>query len=215
MSFNAYPPCFGYGASRPCVPVRRGLLGPTGATGLLGPTGATGLLGPTGPTGAETPWVRSVACYYSLDTQPISGDVNDPPTVFTYTDAFVEQGITLVDTTKLTVSKTAIYHTYYSIQISRTSGGSAENVYIWLRKNGADVPNSNGRITLVSNSGESLPIVPYLLRLDAGDYIEYASKRDPNHGLVALAVNPSPTGFGPAIPSIIVGLHEVSDVAPP
>jgi hypothetical protein len=95
---------------------------------------------------------------------------------------------------------------YYSVQLVRTQGGSNDYVYIWLKKNGLDVPDTNGRINLNSNNGDQLPIVPYIISLNAGDYVEFAIQGTDEHFQLKY-VSPSP--IGPDIPSIIIGIKEI------
>jgi hypothetical protein len=148
-----------------------------------------------------------------MTTQPISDYSSTPlvPTVFTFDQTFVERnGITRVGTTAMKVPRRGIYEAWYSIQINRTknAGGSAEYTYIWLRVNGSDVSNSNGRINSNSNNGDSLPIVPYILELNANDTVEFVAQAT-DDGFRILTVADA-SAIGPAIPSIIVGIKEVS-----
>jgi hypothetical protein len=195
-----------------------GPTGSTGSTGVSGPTGFTGPTGPTGPTGAVGPTgiqgpagrtgaASVVGNYYSLETQAIPYGVGATGVAFTFNRTSVEQGgVSLVANSRITVSKTAIYEAYYSIQVNRTSGGTSEYIYVWLRKNGIDVPDSNGRVGTNSNNGDSLPIVIYVLPLNAGDYIEFASQASADHLQILAITSGIP---GPAIPSIIAGIKEI------
>jgi hypothetical protein len=179
----------------------RGQTGPTGPTGLQGSTGTQGL---TGPTGAITFSGSVVGSFYSTTTQPVSSPPAIP-TVLTYNTTSVSRGVSIVSSSQITVTKTAIYEVYYSVQIHRTSGGSPVFVYIWIRKNGLDIPDTNGRIEINSNNGDSLPIVPYILPLNSGDYVEFVAQAD-NANVQILASTPP---IGPFIPSIIVGIKEI------
>lgn len=165
----------------------------------VGPTGPTGPQGPSGAIGTTV-----VGSYYSTATIPVS---YPPalPTVVTYNGTFYERGTSIVSSSRITVSKTAVYQAVYSFQIHRTSGGSPVFVYIWLRVNGLDVPNSNGRVEINSNNGDSLPIVPYILSLNAGDFIEFVVQAD-NANVQLLTVS---SGIGPQIPAVIVGINEI------
>ena len=180
----------------------QGITGPTGPTGATGPTGPIGV---TGPTGSNILTTRGLASYYSLTTQNISTPPA-APTVFTYNNTTVQQGgISLVSSSQITVSKTAIYEIWYSAQIHRTSGGSPVYIYIWLRKNGVDEPDTNGRIEINSNNGDSLPIVPYYINLNAGQHVEFVCQADDTNCQI-LTISPT---IGPTIPSIIVGIKEI------
>ena len=178
--------------------------GPTGPTGPTGPAGTATNTGATGPTGASSLGLTPIASYYSVTTQPIA-DAAGPATVFTYNSTIVQRNITLLGTSSITVTNSGIYETYYSIQIHRTSGGSPVYTYIWIRINGSDVPDTNGRIEINSNNGDALPIVPYILSLNAGDRVEFVAQADgANVQALALAAP-----IGPFIPSIIVGIKQI------
>ena len=227
--FKRYQSIFGCPPTGPTGPAgtasATGATGPTGPTGVVGPTGvageatntgATGRTGPTGPTGAIGPTgpntlgANPVASYYSLVTQPISNfhaTVPAPaPTVFTYNNTVLQQSISLVSGSRITVGVAGVYEVYYSIQLHKTAGGSPCYTYIWLRKNGIDVPDTNGRMEANSNNGDSLPIVPYIIQLNVGDYIEFVAQADDDH--VQILYVPQ-NGIGPSIPSIITGIKRI------
>jgi hypothetical protein len=177
-----------------------GATGPQGATGPTGTQGATGILGPTGIGISST----AIGSYYSTTTQPVAGPT-DTPTVMTLNNTIYERNVSVISSSRITVAKTAIYEAYYSIQIHRTAGGSSLFVYIWLRKNGLDVPDTNGRVEINSNNGDQLPIVPYITPLNAGDYIEFVVQAS-DINVQLLTIVPI---IGPRIPAIIVGIKEI------
>jgi hypothetical protein len=188
--------------------------GSTGPTGPTAPTGSTGPTGPTAPTGSTGPTGTAgslsntaIGAYYSTDTINVNGPPPAGPTLMSVNNIGFERNISVVSSTQFTVTKTAIYEVYYSVQISRTSGGSGEYVYIWLKKNGFDVPDTNGRIQINSNNGDQLPIVPYIISLNAGDYVEFAIQAtDASFQLLTV---PDVSAIGPRIPSIIIGIKEI------
>jgi hypothetical protein len=186
-----------------------GATGPTGPSGPSGPSGPTGPLGATGATGPNTLGSNPVASYYSMTTQAITNynaTVPAPaPTVFSYDNIAVQQGVSLVSGTQITVSQTGIYEAYYSVQLHRTAGGFGAYTYIWLRRNGLDVPDTNGRTEANSNNGDTLPIVVYVISLNAGDNIEFVAQADSDH-LQVLALTPT---IGPRVPSVIVGIKRI------
>jgi hypothetical protein len=191
------------------APGINGSAGSQGARGFQGSQGSQGAQGFQGAEGSQGPAAvgsNIYASYYSTVTQPIIGP--DPSgTTFSYNSTFLENGISLVDNTKITVSKTGIYEAWYSLQASYAGGGTSQFLYIWLRKNGTNVPNSNGRIEVNSNNGDSLPIVPYIIDLNAGDYIEFIAEGT-DGDFSALSVPGTPPTSG--IPSIIVGIKEIA-----
>jgi hypothetical protein len=201
------------GIQGPTGPI--GIQGPTGPIGLQGFQGVTGSIGIQGPTGPVALGSNIAASYYSLTTQTINSPGQGTGTVFYYEQPpFYEQGVSLTGPnptgpTQITVSKSGVYEAWYSVQLTKTQGGSTVYTYIWLRHNGVDVPDSNGRIANNSNNSDSLPIVPYIIELNAGDYIEFVSQSNGAHTEIA-----SYTGtnniLGPNIPSIIVGIKEIA-----
>jgi hypothetical protein len=184
----------------------QGVTGPTGPIGFTGPQGVTGPTGPTGSQGvAGSIGNTAYGSYYSTATQPVAGPPPALPTIMQFNNTVSERLVSVVSSTQITVQKTAIYEAYYSIQINRLSGGSSVYVYIWLLKNGTPVPDTNGRVEINSNNGDSLPIVPYVLPLNAGDYIEFAVQASDN--TVQLLTTTPP--IGPRIPSIIAAIKEI------
>jgi hypothetical protein len=180
-----------------------GFTGTTGPSGPSGPSGPTGFTGPTGPMGFGS---NRVASYYNTSTFSITGP-GFTGTTFAFNQTAVEVGgVTLVDSTKITVPTTGIYEAWYSLQSSYTGGGSTEFLYIWLRINGQDAEWTNGRIEVNSNNGDTLPIVPYILSLNAGDYIEFVAEGT-NTDFIGLGATGVP---GPDIPSVIAGIKEVA-----
>jgi hypothetical protein len=200
------------GATGPTAGVGTGPTGQLGPTGRTGPTGPTGQLGPTGslgPTGllGPTGYTSVVASYYSLQTQSIPVYPGATGAAFTYDNTAVTKGgMSLVSSSRITVPVSGVYEVYYSIQLSRSQGGNNAFAYIWIRRNGSDVTDTNGRVSINSNNSDSLPIVPYILELNAGDYIEFVANATESN-ISALAVT---SGIpGPSIPSIIVGIKKI------
>ncbi len=180
-----------------------------GLQGVQGPVGPTGPMGPARPVGSAV-----AASYYSTTTQTI-GDVS--PTLLEFPETFTESGITLDDPTTpgsytaMRVQYDGVYEAWYSVQITRDQGGNDKYVFLWLRINGIAQPNSNGRLNFNSNNGDTLPIVPYILNLSAGDYVEFAVQANDAH-FQALAVKSTDVGavlLGPDIPSVIVGIKQL------
>jgi hypothetical protein len=137
-------------------------------------------------------------------TQPIS-DVS--PTAFTYNSTIFQRNVSLLGTSSITVGTTGVYEAWYSVQLSRAQGGNTAYAYIWIRVNGVDVPDTNGRVSINSNNSDSLPIVPYIISLNSGDHFEFVSQVVGDDTVRALAVT---TGMvGPHIPSIIVGIKQI------
>jgi hypothetical protein len=101
---------------------------------------------------------------------------------------------------RINVDTDGIYNLQLSVQFDKTSGGTAE-LYIWFRKNGADVTDSASQIRIQGNNAEIFSALNYFFSLKAGDYVEIMfSVSDLSAQLLAVpAAAPHP-----GIPSIIV-----------
>ena len=119
----------------------------------------------------------------------------------TFNTTDVSYGVTIGSpTSRVYVDEAAVYNFLFSIQIDKTSGGTA-NFWVWPRINGTDVPNSNSQVRIQGNDAEQLVTVGYFFPLNAGDYVEimYAVS-DASVQVQYFAAS----AFYPAIPSIIL-----------
>ena len=109
---------------------------------------------------------------------------------------------------RISVSETGIYNIQFSAQFYVTAGGGTNDLYIWLRQNGVNVPASAGKVVLSGANAEMLPAWNYVLLLKANDYVEVAwSSPDIHMALEYVAA----TAVIPAIPSVILTVTWVSN----
>lgn len=106
------------------------------------------------------------------------------------------------------VNETGVYNIQYSAQLDKT-GGAASAVYIWLRINGVNVPNSAGKVVIDGPNAETIPAWNFVDVLEAGDYFELAWQSSDTN--VVIAQEPA-SGNVPEIPSIILTVTWVSNV---
>ena len=118
-------------------------------------------------------------------------------------------GITLVDTSKMTVSSTGVYLIVFSA-VAYVTTGANKHYYIWLRKNGADVARTCTTMEFSAAAEEHLMTVSYLDHATAAtDYYELVWGSDSTAAqLLAIAAGASPTR--PATPSIIATINKIS-----
>jgi hypothetical protein len=108
-----------------------------------------------------------------------------------------------IDSSKITVANAGIYNLQFSTQFQNTDN-QIQDISIWLRQNGADIPGSTGYISIparksASAGDEAHEIIGwnYYLSLNAGDYIElYWSTT-----LDTVTIQAYPTSTGPTRPS--------------
>jgi len=103
-------------------------------------------------------------------------------------------------TSRIYVDTLNVYNVQFSAQVDKTAGGVGF-VWIWLRKNGVNVPDSAGQIRIQGNNAEVLAAWNYIIELNAGDYIELMWEVD-DTSVILLAEAAS--AVHPSIPSIIL-----------
>jgi hypothetical protein len=103
-------------------------------------------------------------------------------------------------TSRIYVDRPNVYNVQFSAQVDKTSGGTAL-VWVWLRKNGVNVPDSAGQIRIQGNDSEILAAWNYVIQLNAGDYIELMWEVD-DTSVILLAEAAS--AVHPSVPSVIL-----------
>lgn len=164
--------------------------------------------------GLPAQWKPSI---YVTATYGSFYDINDQTTLgsteelmeFGTTD--ISSGVTIVNNglgnpTRITVASTGVYNIQFSAQLLNTTGATSE-VYIYLKKNGIIVPDSNTRITLANNGHYVVAAWNFFLQLNAGQYAEIAWYSTTNHASIQALT--APVGL-PAIPSTILTVNRVS-----
>jgi hypothetical protein len=107
-------------------------------------------------------------------------------------------------TSRIYFDRPNVYNIQFSAQLDKTSGGTGL-VWIWLRKNGVDVPDSTGFVRLQGNSAELLAAWNYLTQLNAGDYIELMWEVDDTSVQILYE---AATAVHPATPSVILTVSD-------
>lgn len=119
----------------------------------------------------------------------------------TFNTVDLSSGVTRgTPTSRIYVDTLNVYNVQFSAQVDKTAGGVGL-VWVWLRKNGVNVPDSAGQIRVQGNNAEILAAWNYVIELNAGDYIELMWEVDDTSVIllaeVASAVHPS-------VPSVIL-----------
>jgi hypothetical protein len=103
-------------------------------------------------------------------------------------------------TSRIYVDTLNVYNVQFSAQVDKTAGGVGL-VWVWLRKNGVNVPDSAGQIRIQGNNAEILAAWNYVIELNAGDYIELMWEVD-DTSVILLA--DAASAVHPSVPSIIL-----------
>lgn len=110
----------------------------------------------------------------------------------------------------LKVLQAGVYNIQFSAQLSKTSPG-VDQAYIWFRKNGTDIPDSNTTVELNGNNSEAVAAWNYMLPLEANEYVELVWYTDePNLSLFGQPETVSSGVTLPGIPSVIGTVQQVT-----
>ena len=201
-------------------PGPEGAPGPQGATGE---TGAQGAQGPQGIPGTITGFGDS-GNFWDLTIQGPEGSVSAGtntayPVYLGESDTVNNQGITVTSgagdvsgrASYLTFTHPGVYNIAFSLQLLRTQGGSPDTVSIWLRKNGANEPNTNTDITLISNGQKQVAAWNFFVPVECSptcDTWQLMWSADGAHTNIWYQT-PQSNPDRPAIPSVILTVNQV------
>ena len=138
----------------------------------------------------------------------------------TYDASDFLDGVTLSSGSRLTVPDAGVYIVNYSIQFKNTTN-DIQDIDIWLRKNGTDIPDTNSRFSIPARKGSGNPshliaVTPVMVELAANDYIQIMWHVT-NTGVSiehfpAVTAVPGTTPAIPATPSAIVQVEFMSEI---
>ena len=176
------------------------ILEPTRISGSLTVTGSVTIQSGSGDLFVHGHKQFHCGAFQSNVTQ--SGSANVSQSVnFDTTD--VSYGVTLSDGSKLNIQNAGVYLLTFSAQVLADSG--ADTIYLWIKKNGTNVPESATKLTLANNDAE-VATVTFVNEVAANDYYEVAWQTTNGD---AVLYTEAATGNIPAIPSIIVTITQV------
>ena len=111
-------------------------------------------------------------------------------------------------TSRLVVDYQGVYNVQFSAQLDKTSGG-AGNVYIWLRKNGTNVPNTASTVAIQGTAARTVAAWNFIIQLEPTHYVELMWAVDDTNVRILAA---SATSVWPAIPSVICTITQVNNL---
>jgi hypothetical protein len=122
-------------------------------------------------------------------------------------DVFLDTG------SKITVANAGIYNLQFSTQFQNLDN-APEDIFIWLKQNGADIPGSTGKIGMPARKSAGVPYHDikgwnYFLSMNANDYVQiYWSITNPLVTIETYAASGTPTK--PSTASVVATLTFVS-----
>lgn len=126
---------------------------------------------------------------------------------FTTTDA--ANGVSIGSpTSRLVVDNQGVYNVQFSAQLDQTAGATV-NIYIWLRKNGVNVPNTASTVALQGTAARLVAAWNFIIQLEPTNYVELMWATDSTNARILAA---SATSVWPAIPSVIATVTQVNNL---
>lgn len=141
---------------------------------------------------------------YDTTTQTISAA--GEAFAWKYNTVNYSRGISIINGSKITVSRDGVYNIQFSVQLKTTTASDTE-VFVWPRVNGVNVPNSNTEYDVAGSAKAQTLILNYMLRLNKDDYVQIMWSDSTTTTLAASLSSTSPDK--PAIPSIILTVWQI------
>ena len=186
------------------APGATGPVGPQGDPGATGPAGPQGIPGPVGPIGPAGGF-GAYGNFLDLQTQTNTSPGNPVPVLLRTTE--LSNRVSVINNTDITVDDTGVYNISFSAQITKTDAGT-DTVFIWLRIDGIDVPDSNTGLVLIGGGAKQVAAWNFFASLGAGQHATLLwASLDANARI--LYENDAATPYGPAIPSVILTVNQV------
>jgi len=151
------------------------------------------------------PFVRRSAygSFYDTTTQTAAAINTAYGMTFNTTD--LSFGVTVGSpTSRIYVDTQGVYNIQFSAQLDKTTS-PVGLIYIWLRINGTDVPNSATQIRIQGNNAETVAAWNFLANLKAGDYFELMWSVDDTAIQILASGAVAPV---PGIPSVILTVSD-------
>jgi len=151
---------------------------------------------------------RKYGQFYSTQDQTPAANT---PTALTFNNSSAfNTGITVASNSQITYDTAGVYSVTISVQFDN-KGSSDHNGYIWFRKNGTDIADSNSTVTVpkTGDGGKTLLEVTIFESVTAGQYIEAVVMVDnANVDIEHIAAAVGPPAY-PAVPSVILVTHRI------
>ncbi len=170
--------------------------------------GAQGIQGEPGPQGEPGGLTGAKLGSFFDNTIQTGGSIK--PITLNSTD--FSNGVTIVDGSRITMDTLGIYNIAFSLQLEKT-GGSSEDIYIWMRHNNVDVPDTATIIHMANNNTYNVAAWNFFVNCDVlpQDFQLMWYTASTNVSISAIADAGTPVGV-PSIPSVIVTVNKVGDL---
>ena len=149
--------------------------------------------------------VNTFGSFYDL-TDQIAGATNTPQPI-TFDTTVLSYGISVQNSSEITIETPGVYSLTFSLQLHNTGGGGAgEDFYVWIRYNGVNYADSASH-ELIANGRYSILTVNFIGESQApGDYVEIMWQ---TNNLSIRIEHIAASGARPAVPSVIATMARV------
>lgn len=142
---------------------------------------------------------------FNKTTNQTPAAINTAYTI-TFDSASAANGISIgAPTSRLVIANAGLYSFSFSVQLVSGSA-SVKNVWVWLRKNGADIANSSLKLALESATAITTQSRSVFESVAAGDYIELMWASDSTNVTLSAVAS---TAFAPAAPACIMSISQI------
>jgi hypothetical protein len=150
----------------------------------------------------------SYGSFYDTTTQ--TNPVANVPRSMSFDSTDITNGVSISGSTNpfntyVKTENAGIYNIQFSAQVDKTDSG-ADEIVIWLRKNGIDLTDTATTLTLSGNNDKQVAAWNWFVSSAAGDYYQIIwISADTNIRLLAESIS----GTHPGIPSVILTANRV------
>ena len=154
--------------------------------------------------------MRYYGSFFDTTTQTIGSSTTAYAVGINTTD--IANGFSIVSGSRITAATAGKYNLQFSFQL-QNSDSTDRIANIWLRKNGTDIADSNGQVTVPSKhgsvNGAHIAAWNYVLSLNANDYVEFWWQAESTSVFMpTVAAGTSPVT--PRTPAVIVTIQQVA-----
>jgi hypothetical protein len=122
--------------------------------------------------------------------------------------ADVHVGVAVQNGSEITFGEAGVYNIQFSAQVVKTDAGNEDQIEIWLRLNGDNLPYTNTHLATPGNNSLVVAAWNFFVSVEAGDVVELAwYSADTAISLFATEAAGSPDR--PAIPSVILTVNQI------
>jgi len=127
----------------------------------------------------------------------------------TLTNTEISQGVSIGSpASRVVIANAGVYSFLVSVQIT-SSNSSQKAIWVWLRKNGTNIPNSAKIASINLNNGYLEMVVEDIISAAANDYFEIMFAADDVNVTVSSV---AATAFAPAAPAISLSVIEIDQL---